>query len=258
MTGTDVPEANAGLGSPVDLAELNWSAVERHLADDCRIVVPLGATEEHGALSLASDTLFIDHVTRGACLRAGVLRAPTMPFGCSSFAVSYPGTISLRAATMAHVIEDVVDCLYRQGFRRIVFVTGHGGNEVITGVISEVHLDRPQVNVYYRNAWEGMTGEVHRISDERDLGRAEHASWIEVQPETRVGPVPTGLKRFPDTPDFPLFPLNSRTAREHLGDGVVEGAYDLGDAAELARLRELCVDHLATFLGVLPPTPAPR
>jgi creatinine amidohydrolase len=242
----------------VDLAELNWVAVEDRLVHDCRIVVPLGATEEHGALSLASDTIFIDHVTLAACRQAGVLRAPTVPLGCSSFAVTYPGTISLRANTMTHVIEDIVDCLYRQGFRRIAFVTGHGGNEVITGVISELHLDRPQANIYYRNAWDGMTPEVHRISDAQDLGRAEHASWIEVQPDTRVGPVPSGTKRFPDTPDFPLFPLNSRTAREHLGDGVVEGAYDLGDEAELARLRELCVAHLARFLLGLPPTPAPR
>jgi creatinine amidohydrolase len=257
MSATDRPAGDAATPSPVDLADLNWSAVERRVAGDCRIVVPLGATEEHGALSLASDTIFIDHVTRGACRRAGVLRAPALPFGCSSFAVNYPGTISLRAVTMAHVIEDVVDCLYRQGFRRIVFVTGHGGNEVITGVISEAHLDRPRSNIYYRNAWDGMTRAVHRISDERGLGRAEHASWIEVQPETRVGPVPTGLKRFPETPDFPLFPLNSRTAREYLGDGVVEGVYDLGDEVELARLRELCVEHLANFIDTLSPTPAP-
>jgi creatinine amidohydrolase len=239
----------------VDFAAMNWMAVEEHIRHDIRVVMPLGATEEHGYLSLASDTIFVDYVTRSACDQTGVLRTPALPFGCSAFAVNFPGTISLRAVTMCHLLTDVVDCLYRQGFRRMVFVTGHGGNEVITGLLSEVQIDRPQLAVYYLNAWDGMRNAVRELADDRGLGRAEHASWTESQPETRVAPIPAARKDFADHPDFPIFPLNPRTARHFLGDGVVSGVYDLNDDELLVKLRQSCADHIADYLRKLPATP---
>jgi creatinine amidohydrolase len=246
----------ADAARPVRLADLSWMGVADRITGDTRIVVPLGATEEHGYLSLLTDTLFVDRVTTGACERAGVLVAPPLPFGCSAFAVTFPGTISLRAVTMCHVIDDIVDSLYRQGFRRIVFVTGHGGNEVITGVISEAHLDRPQLTVYYRNAWAGMDEWVRSEEQTHDLGRTEHAAWHEEFSFTRVGAVPAARKDFPQSADFPLFPLNARTARDFLDDGVVSGSYSVGEDADAERRLQMCVDELARFLSTLPPQPS--
>jgi creatinine amidohydrolase len=231
---------------------LSWMDVERRLRTDVRLVLPLGATEEHGHLSLLTDTLFVDRVAREACRRAGVLTAPVLPFGCSAFAVRFPGTLSLRTETLCRVVEDLVDCTYRQGFRRLVFVTGHGGNEVATGVLSEVQLDRPSLAIHYRNAWEGMMPLVRRVEAERGLPAGEHASWMEAFPFARTGPVPHAVRDAVDTPDFPLFPLNPRTAREHLGDGVVGGASTLGDDALLDEAMEACVGSLAAFLDTLP------
>jgi creatinine amidohydrolase len=239
-----------------ELTHLNWMQVESRLREDVRIVIPMGATEEHGYLSLLSDFLFVDRVTRQACERSNVLRAPVIPFGCSAFAVQFPGTISLRTVTLCHVVTDVVDCLYRQGFRRLVFTTGHGGNEVITGVLSEAQLDRPQSNIYYVNAWTGMQDQVRRIESERGLPRGDHAAWYEAFPMNQVAPIPHLEKPPPSGADYPLFPLNPRTARQHLGDGVVSGAYHPTPDHEMEGLLEACVNHLAGFLENLPKTPA--
>ncbi len=240
----------------VDFAGLNWMDVERYLQLDTRVVIPLGATEEHGYLSLLTDTLFVNEVSRQACSRANVLIAPTLPFGCSAFSINYPGTISLRTATLCAVLEDMVDCLYRQGFRRIVVVTGHGGNEVVTGVLSEVQLDRTGLNIYYKSAWAGMAEAVHAIEAKLDVARGEHASWYEVFPFSRVAEIPEGAKPWPETPDFPMFPLNPRTARTYLGDGVVRGQYKPPDSEVPSALLQMCVDALAEFLAGLPPQPA--
>lgn len=236
---------------------MNWMEVEQRLTTDKRVVVPLGATEEHGFLSLLTDTLFVNHVTGAACSQANVLRSPTVPFGCSAFAINFPGTISLRTITIAHLLEDIVDSLYRQGFRRIVFVTGHGGNEVITGVLSELQIDRQSLNLYYRSAWAGMQDRIKALSETRGLGRTEHASWHEVFPFTRVGEVPDGDKTFPDSADTPLFPLNPRTARIYLGEGIVSGAYNLHDDVIMDELLQLCIADLTQFLQALPMMPAP-
>ena len=239
----------------LNFAELSWMQVEERLRRDTRVVLPLGATEEHGHLSLATDSLFVDRVTRAACERAGVLRAPVLPFGCSAFAISFPGSLSLRTETLCRVVEDLVDCLYRQGFRRLIFVTGHGGNEVATGVLSEAQLDRPQLAVYYRDGWRGMKATVARVNRERGWPDAEHASWYEGFPFARVGEVPDREKSFPEDADFPSFPLNPRTARRHLAEGVQSGRFDAGDPELMDRLLAEAIDDLARFLCQIPPAP---
>ena len=238
------------------LAEMDWMEVEKRLRSDTRVVIPLGATEEHGYLSLLTDTLFVDYVTERACARTGVLVGPVLPFGCSAFAINFPGTISLRTATMCRVIEDIVDSLYRQGFRRMAFVTGHGGNEVITGALEEAQFDRCQLNIYYKNAWAGMKESVRQIEKELGFAKGEHASWHEEFWFTRIGAIPSRQKEFPESADFPTFPINPRTARMHLEDGVVGGRYTLEDDARMGKLLEMCVDALADFLSALPRTPA--
>ena len=240
----------------LDFAELSWMQVKERLRHDTRVVLPLGATEEHGYLSLATDSLFVDRVTRAACERVGVLRAPVLPFGCSAFAVCFPGSLSLRTETLCQVVEDLVDCLYRQGFRRLIFVTGHGGNEVATGVLSEAQLNRPQLTVYYRDGWRGMKETVQRVNHERGWPDAGHASWYEGFLFARVGEIPDGENSFPEDADFPSFPLNPRTARRHLAEGVQSGRFDAGDPELMDRLLEEATDDLARFLHQIPPTPS--
>lgn len=236
----------------VDFADLAWLDVAEWIKRDTRVLLPLGATEQHGSLSLGTDLLFVDCVTRRACERSGVLRAPTLPFGASAFATRFPGTLSLRTATICEVIEDLVDCLYRQGFRRLVFATGHGGNEVITGVLSEVTLDRPRLAVYYRDAWQGLKPLVKQINRERGWPDAGHASWYEAFAFNRVGEIPDEERTFPMNPDFPPFPLNARLAPEHMGAGVESGRFDARDPELMDRLLEAAIADLAEFLAAIP------
>lgn len=235
----------------IEFAHLTWIEVEHRLKSDKRVVIPLGATEEHAHLSLLTDTLFVEKVTREACQRTGVLLAPVMPFGCSAFAINYPGTISMCTKTMCCVVEDIVDCLYRQGFRRLIFVTGHGGNEVITGILSEVQLDRPQLVIYYKDAWMGMNDSIQELEKKYDLPKSEHAAWHEDLPFTHIGEVPDLVKSPPETSDFPIFPLNPRTARKYLAEGVVSGKFTLQHEIT-QKLFEDCIDTLTTFILSVP------
>lgn len=249
MTQATTPEDRS---NRVRFAELTWFDVENRLERDCRIVVPLGATEQHGYLSLATDTVFAERVVHDAAKQASVLVAPALPFGASAFTINYPGTISLRTTTISQVVEDVVDSLYRQGFRRIVFVTGHGGNEVITGVLSELTLDRPRLALYYVNAWTGMKPLIQQVELEQNLPKSEHASWHEDFPFTRVGAMPKGVASFPKSADFPSFPLNARTARHHLCEGVVSGLFTVDNDEVMQMMYDACVAHLVELLNSLP------
>jgi creatinine amidohydrolase len=116
-------------GRRLDL--LSWREVERLIAAGCRTaVVPLGATEQHGAhLPLAADTWIADALAERFCARVpDAVRLPALGLGCSPEHLDFPGTLSLARETLAAVLEDVLGSLRRHGFGRVFLFTAHGGN----------------------------------------------------------------------------------------------------------------------------------
>ncbi len=110
------------------IRDTNWMQVERYLEQDDRCVVPLGSTEQHGYLSLMTDTILPERVAVEAAEPLGVPVFPALPYGVAPYFLGYPGTIALRLDTYLSVIGDILDSLHGAGFRRILLVNGHGGN----------------------------------------------------------------------------------------------------------------------------------
>src|SRR5512146_3266402 len=100
--------------------ELNWMDVENYLKTDTRLMLILGACEQHGYLSLMADIKIPQAIADAASQRIRVLSAPPLNFGISPYFGAYPGNISLRLKTFLSVIEDMVRGLYKQGFRHLV------------------------------------------------------------------------------------------------------------------------------------------
>ena len=121
------------------LAEMSWEEVKEYLERDNRVILPLGATEQHGRhLGLGKDAVEAEAIARGAGERSGVAVAPTLNYGMSHAHLSFPGTLSLRPTTLIAVLEDLFRALYRHGFRRVLVVNGHGGNA--PALASALHL----------------------------------------------------------------------------------------------------------------------
>jgi len=107
-----------------DLTHLEASA----LARDRRAVVllPLGAIEQHGPhLPLAVDWLGAEEIARRIAPhleRAGYrpVLAPSLPYGVSTLALDWSGTVSLSAATLRRCVVEIVQALAGHGFRRFV------------------------------------------------------------------------------------------------------------------------------------------
>ncbi|OLB93269.1 MAG: hypothetical protein AUH30_20440 [Candidatus Rokubacteria bacterium 13_1_40CM_68_15] len=111
------------------LAERTFREAAR-LARDRRSVVllPLGAIEQHGPhLPLLVDWRGAEELARRIAphlSRAGYrpILAPAVPYGVSTLAVNWGGTVSLSAPTLTRVIVEIVEALAHHGFRNFVFV----------------------------------------------------------------------------------------------------------------------------------------
>src|SRR5213594_573898 len=113
----------------IRLAERTWPEAAR-LARDRRSVVllPLGAIEQHGPhLPLLVDWLGAEDLARRIAphlSRAGYrpILAPALPYGVSTLAVSWGGTVSLSTRTLSSVIVEIVTALAHHGFRNFDLV----------------------------------------------------------------------------------------------------------------------------------------
>ncbi len=115
-------------------------------ASGALVVLPVGATEQHGPhLPLGTDFLIVEHVTRAAAREAradiDVLVAPTFQTGSSHHHLPFGGTISLSTEHYYGALRDMTETLIQSGFRRIFIVNGHGGNhELIQLVVRDLAL----------------------------------------------------------------------------------------------------------------------
>jgi creatinine amidohydrolase len=116
----------------VQLSDLKWPDVEA-LGKDTPIVLPVAALEQHGRhLPVFTDSMILAEVVRRAAERVGdrVVFAPLLWLGNSDHHLDFPGTLSAPPRAYIDILVGLAENLIAHGFRRIVFVNGHGGNDV--------------------------------------------------------------------------------------------------------------------------------
>lgn len=214
------------------VAEMNWMQVADYLTRDNRAIVPLGSTEQHGYLSLATDAILAERVAIEAAEPLGVPVFPVLAYGITPLFRAYPGSVSLRVSTYIALVGDLLDMLAEQGFRRIALVNGHGGNSPAGSVAAEWMADHPTCTVIMHNWWNApRTWEAVQAIDPV----ASHASWMENFPWNRVAPTPAGQKPMTDFDQLRRLPPAG--VRELLGDGNFGGVYEKPDEQMLALWR---------------------
>jgi creatinine amidohydrolase len=213
------------------ISEMNWGQVEDYLRHDDRAVVPLGSTEQHAQLSLSVDSILSENVAVEAAEPLGVPVFPVLAYGITPYFMAYPGTVTLRLATYAAIIRDILDSLHRFGFRRILLCNGHGGNAPAQTVAIEWMGDHPGAAVRFHNWWNApkTLAKVQAIDPV-----ASHASWMENFPWTRLPNLrlPDGQKPMIDLERMRL--RDPAAVRDYLGDGNFGGLYQRPDADMLA------------------------
>lgn len=204
------------------IEDLNWFDVERYLQGDDRLMLVLGACEQHAYLSLLTDVRVPLALADAASQRSGVLVAPPLNFGCSPYFLGYPGTFSLRVATLLDVVEDLARSAYRHGFRRLLLLNGHGGNDPARARLYELANELPGLRLAWYAWWQSHS--VAQVAQAHEL-KPTHASWLEAFPFTLVSELPQEDKLPPRVPGL----VSAEEARQVYGDGQFGGPYQVGE-----------------------------
>jgi len=118
-----------------DWMEMTWAdiAAAREAVGRWIAVLPLAAVEQHGPhLPLGVDAYIAEaYLARVRKILPETLPATFLPVqrvGVSAEHLSYPGTLTLSAATAIKAWTEIGESLARAGLRKLLLVTSHGGN----------------------------------------------------------------------------------------------------------------------------------
>src|ERR671923_140668 len=145
-------------------------------------LLPLGATEQHGAhLPCGTDTFQVDYLADEIARRLPIWRLPTIPITVSHMHRGSPGTVWLTNTTLMAVVKDVVLSLRAQGVTRVVIANGHGGNFVVRPIVQDLNRDYDDLRVILleasvrENPFEEPPGSIH-------AGDSETSRMLHVAP----------------------------------------------------------------------------
>jgi creatinine amidohydrolase len=208
-------------------------------------VLALGVLEKHSEhLPLGTDFL---NAHRVACLAADKERAVVFPpfyFGQIYEARCFPGAVTIAPKLLLELIQGVLDEIGRNGFKKVVLYSGHGGNTHLIRFLAQTSLwERKPYSLYIpeqqmtpkRNKkWQALRETKvggHACENETSLSLGNHPDLVKLSqvpaepalPRGRMRDLPptfTGIGWYSDYPDH--YAGDARPATVEKGRALVK------------------------------------
>jgi creatinine amidohydrolase len=118
--------------TPLLYERLTWPEVREAAAEDLVCLIPVATLEDHGPhLPIDTDLRITAEICRRAAEAAPqeILLLPPVPHGYSPHHMDFPGPITIAWDTFTRYCRDIGTSLARHGFKRMLFLNGHGSNQ---------------------------------------------------------------------------------------------------------------------------------
>ena len=143
----------------MELANLTWPDVDA-LDRNTPVVIPVAALEQHGRhMPVFTDSMLLGEIVRRAHqgLEQSILITPLMWLGNSHHHMDFPGTMSAEPRVWIDLLSGLVENFITHGFRRIVVINGHGGNDVPSRQaifeLRQKYRDRAELLMLFATYW---------------------------------------------------------------------------------------------------------
>jgi creatinine amidohydrolase len=111
------------------LDELSTKEAEKAAKKDTIVIFPVGSVEEHGDhLPLCTDSIQPEFIALQVAKKTGCLIAPPLRYGICNATRNFPGTLTIDFDTFYRMVHAILSELVRNGFNRIIVLSGHAGN----------------------------------------------------------------------------------------------------------------------------------
>jgi creatinine amidohydrolase len=209
------------------LSEMTWPQLQKRLEKNPVILIPCGATEQHGPhLPLGVDVYLSTSMAAAVAKLTGAIVAPSLNYGYKSMPRSgggpfFPGTINLDGSTLIAVVCDILREWVRHGAKKICFFDGHFENHwfINEGIDLAIRdLRDPSVKVMRLQYWDFFTpqtlGKVFPSGDFSSIA-LEHAATIETSLMLHFRPDLVRKNLIPDHPSADPPPYDLFPAERH-------------------------------------------
>ncbi|NLJ86680.1 MAG: creatininase family protein [Firmicutes bacterium] len=218
-------------------------------------IIAMGVVEKHGEhLPLGTDFLNGHALASLAAQKEPAVVFPPFYFGQIYEAKCFPGTITLRPTLLLEVIQEIFDEIGRNGFRKIIVLSAHGGNHFLLNFLAQCTLaeEKPySLYVYQRRFTEEQQRKWQEICETKVHG---HACECETSISLANHDHLVKMDKVPKNPALPLNRMEHLTSAftgiswysnypEHYAGDARPATKEKGEA-----LRQLQVDHLAEFI----------
>jgi creatinine amidohydrolase len=129
------------------LPHMTWPEVQDLLTRSDMVIIPVPSLEQHGPQTPIG-TDYLSGVERANLIaqKTDVLVAPVLMAGISPYHMEFPGTITLSHDTVQRVYFETAQSLIYHGFRRIMFLNSHAGNQYMTAYVADrINQETPAI-----------------------------------------------------------------------------------------------------------------
>lgn len=171
---------------PYILAESNWKNIRQQPID--LVILPWGATEAHNYhLPYATDNYQVEMIAAEAARKAWekgarIMVLPCIPFGVNTGQMDIRLDINMHPSTQAAVLHDILEVLDLQGFRKLLILNGHGGND-FKAIVREAGVAWPDIFISVCTWFAMMENERYFDEPGDHAGELETSLMMHLRPD---------------------------------------------------------------------------
>jgi creatinine amidohydrolase len=199
------------------LEEMSWPEVEAGLKETQTVILPVGATEEHGPhLPTITDTIQAMEVARAVAEERGVFLAPPLHYGVCKSTRGFPGTITVGHDTLRAFARDLLISFADSGFARVLILTGHAGGQHMAALEEACQnaVEERDFRVSLVSLFDLIDFKAVETPGDGHAGEVESSLMMNIRPDLVKG---RPEMHFPKRPRF----LIMKDVRHLMGNGIM-------------------------------------
>jgi creatinine amidohydrolase len=199
------------------LEEMSWPEIEAGLKQTRTVILPVGATEEHGPhLPTITDTIQAMEVARAVADRKNVFLAPPLHYGVCRSTRGFPGTITVSHDALRAFVKDLLVSFTDSGFANVMILTGHAGGQHMAALeeACQMAVEERDFRVSLVSLFDFIDASAVQTPHDGHAGEMETSLMMVIRKDLVKG---KPNEHFPKRPRF----LIMKSVRHLMGNGVM-------------------------------------